>query len=80
MRGETSSEVGCLEARDQSSSRPLTMSVSNSTLGLEQGERDSIVGYSRQTPPHPYPKSTSNRKSSDLDENGQALVKSRSFS
>ena len=71
--------MGRIEARDQSSSRPLTMSASKSTLGLKGSERDSIVGYSpSSSPPHPcsLPKSTSNRKSSDLDENGQRLIKS----
>ena len=35
-----------MEAHDQSSSRPWAMSVSKSTLGLEEGERDSIAGCS----------------------------------
>ena len=51
-RGERSSEeVGCVEARDQSSSRPLTTSVSKSTLELEGSGRGSIVGYSPSSSP-----------------------------
>ena len=63
-RGGGREEVGCIEARDQSSSRPLTMTVSKSTLGLERGERDSIVGCSpSSSPPASMLKSTSHRKS-----------------
>ena len=40
-----------MKARDQRSSRPLTMSVSKSTLGLEGSEWDSIIAYSPSSSP-----------------------------
>jgi hypothetical protein len=62
--------VGSTEVRDRSSSRPLAMSVSQSTLGLEGRERESIIGYSASPSTCTFrSKSTSNRNLSDSDEN-----------
>ena len=67
--GETSSEeVGCIEAHDQSSSRPLATSVSKLSLGWK-GARGIASSHTPHHghPPHPcpLPKSTSNGQSSD---------------